>query len=65
MTRYDYRVLRQSDGRELASGEIEDILEAGPESMTYTIAAGILHSHPDAQGLQFHDLDIRMDPRSG
>ena len=60
MARYQYTATRSVDGAEIHSGTIEDVLNAGEEAMKLTIMAGLLHSHPLAQGLAYNDIEIEM-----
>lgn len=60
---YHYHATRKSDGAELASGTINDALNAGPQPMTLAIIAGLLHDHPMARGLSYHEINVSMKPQ--
>ncbi len=62
MARYQFTAIRRSDGAEIDSGAIEDVMNAGKEAMTMTIMAGLLHSHPMAKNLTYRDISLEMAP---
>jgi hypothetical protein len=57
---YRYHATRKSDGAELASGTINDALNAGSQPMKLAIIAGLLHDHPKARGLSYHEISVKM-----
>jgi hypothetical protein len=60
VARYHFTATRKDNGDELLSGTIDDVLNAGLESMKMTVLAGLLHSHPVAKELGFERIALKM-----
>lgn len=60
MPLYQYKAIRKSDGAELKKDTILDALNAGLKPMKLAVIAGLLHAHPEAKGLTYHDIRLEM-----
>lgn len=57
---YKYHASRMDDGTALSSGTIDDPLEQGMGLASHTIKAGLIMSHPLADGLTADEIDVQM-----
>ncbi|SCY66953.1 hypothetical protein [Paracoccus tibetensis] len=64
MTVYRFRAIRRADGVVLHSDTINDALNAGIEPMRLAVVAALLHSHPEARGLTYDDIDVEIAPEA-
>ena len=57
---YSFKAIRVLDGAEITSGTINDALNAGTDAMKLAILAALLHDHPIAKNLEYHEIEVQM-----
>lgn len=58
--RYAYTAKRRDNGATIISDTITDLMDQGMGAMATTIRGALIHSHPEAKGLSYDDIDIEM-----